>query len=101
MFNGFLAENAHLVSEKCAPYKGTTKKDKCGNYTQCDPIAKIVQSSYIEVSQNEISVNERKIQKEILRNGAVVGDFKAPKRFKYYDKGILMDGDGPRDSSLV
>jgi len=42
MFNGFLAENAHLVSEKCAPYKGTTKKDKCGNYTQCDPIAKVV-----------------------------------------------------------
>ena len=61
MFNGYLAENGHLVSEACAPYKGTTKKDACRNYTACDPIAKVTQSSYIEVSQNEMSVNERKI----------------------------------------
>ena len=50
MFNGYLAENGHLVSETCAPYKGTTKKDACRNYTTCDPIAKVTQSSYIEVS---------------------------------------------------
>ena len=30
-FNVFLAENAHLVAEDCAPYKGKTKgaKNKC------------------------------------------------------------------------
>jgi len=31
-FNVFLAENAHLVSEDCAPYKGKSKGDQCGNY---------------------------------------------------------------------
>ena len=31
-FNVFLAENAHLVAEECAPYKGKTKGDQCGNY---------------------------------------------------------------------
>lgn len=61
MFNGYLTENGHLVSEACAPYKGSTKKDACRNYTTCDPIAKVIQSSYIEVSQSEMSVNERKI----------------------------------------
>ena len=25
MFNGYLAENGYLVSETCAPYKGTTR----------------------------------------------------------------------------
>ena len=46
-------------------------------------------------------VNEEKIQKEILRNGAVVGEFKAPNRFRYYDKGILIDEDKPGNSGLV
>ena len=43
------------------------------------------------MSMIENSVNEKVIQKEILRNGAVVGEFKAPNKFKYYDKGILID----------
>ena len=29
--------------------------------------------------------------KEILRNGPVVGEFKAPKKFKYYKLGVLVD----------
>jgi hypothetical protein len=29
--------------------------------------------------------------KEILRNGPVVGEFKAPKKFKYYKFGVLKD----------
>ena len=33
--------------------------------------------------------------KEILRNGPVVGEFKAPNRFRYYDSGILIDEDKP------
>ena len=35
-------------------------------------------------------------------NGAVVGEFKAPNKFKYYDKGILMDEpERPSGESLV
>ena len=29
IFHGFLAEHGHLVTEKCAPYKGKTKGHKC------------------------------------------------------------------------
>jgi hypothetical protein len=28
-------------------------------------------------------------------NGPVVGDFKAPNRFRYYDAGILIEDDKP------
>ena len=38
---------------------------------------------------------KKKIQKELLRNGVVVGEFKAPNRFRYYNKGILIDEDTP------
>lgn len=40
-FHGFLAENGYLVTEECAPYKGRTKGDSCGNYAQCEPHSKI------------------------------------------------------------
>jgi len=35
------------------------------------------------------SMSDKKIMKEILRNGPVIGEFKAPNKFRYYDKGIL------------
>lgn len=58
MFNGFFAENGHLVSEQCAPYKGTTRGDKCGNYAACPAVARVEDSYYIEVSNTEDAVNE-------------------------------------------
>lgn len=95
MFNGFLMESGHFVSEECGPYRGSTNGDSCKFYQKCEPIAKIADSYFIETSQKENSVNEKKIMKEIFRNGAVVGEFKAPNRFRYYDKGILIDEDKP------
>lgn len=91
MFNGYFVENAHLVKEDCAPYRGSTAGDSCKLYKKCPPYAKVTDSQFIEMSMIENSVNEKLIQKEILRNGAVVGEFKAPNKFKYYDKGILID----------
>ena len=43
--NGYWAENAYMVSEKCAPYLSKTKGVKCSDYQKCPPIAK-VKSSY-------------------------------------------------------
>jgi hypothetical protein len=43
-FNIILAENAHLVTEKCAPYKQKTKGDMCSNYEACAPVSKIAKS---------------------------------------------------------
>lgn len=101
MFNGFLMENAHFVSEECGPYRGSTNGDSCKFYEKCTPVAKIADSYFIETSQKENSVNEKKIMKEIFRNGAVVGEFKAPNRFRYYDKGILIDEDKPANMANV
>ena len=47
IMNGYFAENANLVSEKCAPYKARTKNDKCAHYSQCEPVARIKKSYYL------------------------------------------------------
>jgi hypothetical protein len=70
-FHGFLAENGYMVSEKCAPYKAKTKGDKCGNYEKCKPVARVKQSYFIGGAYGESS--EKKMMKEILRNGIVNG----------------------------
>ena len=66
MFNGFLMENGHFVSEECGPYRGSTNGDSCKFYQKCQPVAKISDSYFIETSQKENSVAEKKIMKEIL-----------------------------------
>lgn len=72
-FNVFLAENGYLVSEECAPYKGSTKGDQCGNYEACQPVSKVQQSYFVGGGWGETS--EKKMLKEILRNGPINGDF--------------------------
>lgn len=72
-FNVFLGENGSLVSEECAPYKGSTKEDKCSNYSKCEPISKI-NKSYL-VGGGWGATTEKKMMKELLRNGPMNGDF--------------------------
>ena len=62
-----------MVSEECAPYKGKTKGDSCGNYKSCEPIAKVSESYFVGGTWG--STTELKMMKEILRNGAINGDF--------------------------
>ena len=71
-----------MVSEKCAPYKAKTKDDKCSNYKHCDPIAKIKKSYFIGGAYGESS--EKKMMKEILRNGIVNGELNVPRIFSFY-----------------
>ena len=66
MFNGFLAENGHLVTEECAPYRGSTIGDRCKYYEKCSAAAKVDSSYFIQVSPSEEKVDQRKIMKEIL-----------------------------------
>ena len=99
MFNGYFAEGAHLVDESCAPYRGSTNGDSCKQYSKCNPVATVKNSYFLEVSNTENKVNEEKIMKEILRNGPVVGEFKAPNKFRYYDGGILVDEEKPSGSA--
>ena len=103
MFNGYLAENGHLVTEECGPYRGSTNGDSCKFYEKCAPAAKVDESYFIKVSPTEEKIDEKLIMKEILRNGPVVGEFKAPNKFRYYDKGVLVDGvdDHPANAANV
>lgn len=71
-----------MVSEKCAPYKAKTKGDKCKNYEHCKPVAKVKQSYFIGGAYGESS--EKKMMKEILRNGIVNGELNVPRIFSFY-----------------
>jgi len=88
-FNIILAENANLVSEQCAPYKQVTKGDQCHHYEQCAPKAKIAQS--YQVGGGWGATSERRLMKEILRNGPINGDFQAPRIFAIYRDGIFSE----------
>jgi hypothetical protein len=47
IFNGFLAENGHMVTEECAPYTARTKNQKCGDFSKCPKHAKVLKSEYL------------------------------------------------------
>lgn len=72
-FNVFMSENGHLVSEDCAPYIHKTKGDDCKNYQQCKPVAKVNKSYFVGGGWGNTS--EKKMMKEVLRNGPINGDF--------------------------
>ena len=46
-FHGLFAENGHLVTEECAPYSAMTKGQKCGDFKDCKPYARVSKSYYI------------------------------------------------------
>ena len=43
------------------------------------------------MSNEAVAIDQSVIQKEILRNGAVVAEFAAPNRFKYYSECVLSE----------
>lgn len=88
-FHGFFAENGHLVTEECAPYKGRTKGDKCSNYEKCEPHSKIDKTYFIGKGYGDST--EKNMMKEILRNGLVNGELNAPHIFHLYNKGVLTE----------
>jgi hypothetical protein len=98
-FHGYLAENGYLVEEKCAPYKAKTKGEHCGQYAQCKPQAKVNKSYFIGGAYGESS--EKKMMKEILRNGIVNGELNVPRIFSFYQKGILSNDHEAKMSSYL
>ena len=98
-FHGYLAENGHLVSEKCAPYLAKTKGETCGKYGNCPPIARVQDSYFIGGAYGESS--EKKMMKEILRNGIVNGELNVPRVFSFYQQGILSNDHEAKMSSYL
>jgi hypothetical protein len=84
-----MSENGHMVSEECAPYKGKTKGLKCNDYKSCAPVARVHDSYFIGNAYGESS--EKKMMKELLRNGAVNGELQVPQVFSFYKEGILSN----------
>lgn len=83
LLNGFFYENSHLVSEDCAPYQAKTTEKKCSDFSHCNGKAR-VSKSYEKKHQGELA-----IQKEILRNGAVVVDWYQPPYAQTYKSGVF------------
>eukprot|EP00356_Strombidium_inclinatum_P003629 CAMPEP_0170485226 /NCGR_PEP_ID=MMETSP0208-20121228/4534_1 /TAXON_ID=197538 /ORGANISM="Strombidium inclinatum, Strain S3" /LENGTH=279 /DNA_ID=CAMNT_0010758809 /DNA_START=1218 /DNA_END=2053 /DNA_ORIENTATION=- len=97
--HGYLAENGYMVSEKCAPYRAKTKGETCGKYKHCKPVAKIESSYFIGGAYGESS--EKKMMKDILRNGIVNGELNVPRIFSFYQKGILSNDHEAKMSSYL
>jgi len=55
---------------------------QCGQYKDCKPISRINESYFIGGAYGESS--EKKMMKEILRNGIVNGELNVPRVFSYY-----------------
>ena len=72
-FNALFAENAFLVSEKCAPYTHVTKGATCGQFAHCPPVAKVASTKI--VGGGYAKVTEKQMMKELLRNGPTTTDF--------------------------
>ena len=47
IFHGFFAQGGNLVSEKCAPYKGSTAQTKCSDTKECPAVARVKNSYYV------------------------------------------------------
>ena len=82
-----MAENGYLVTEECAPYTGKTKGDSCSNYSQCEPHSKIDNTYFVGKGYGDSS--EKRMMKEIIRNGLVNGELQAPHIFSMYQSGVL------------
>ena len=90
ILNGYLAENGYLVSEECSPYLAETGGSQCANYKACPPISTVKSSYFMNGGFGQFT-RVQQIQKEILRNGPVISNMKAPRYFKFYKLGILKN----------
>lgn len=88
-----------MVSEKCAPYKAKTKDEHCSKYKNCKPVARIKESYFIGGAYGESS--EKKMMKELLRNGMVNGELNVPRIFSFYQNGILSNDHEAKMSSYL
>lgn len=98
-FHGYMAENGHMVSEQCAPYRAMTKGIACGDYKGCNTEAKISKTYFIGGAYGESS--EKKMMKEILHKGIVNGELNVPRVFSFYQQGILSNDHESKMSSYL
>ena len=96
MLNGLYAENAHLVTNECAPYTGTST-DSCGRFESCQPHSKVAKSYFVGKGYGDSS--EKKMMKEIIRNGIINTGLKS--NLNLYKDGIVSEDGLQAPKSLV
>lgn len=89
ILHGLFLENGYLVEESCAAYSASSST-KCADFSSCAPVVKIKSSS--DVGRGSGDSSERKIIKELLRNGAVVTEMDPGLGFETYKEGIYSTG---------
>jgi hypothetical protein len=85
--NGYFAENAYMVTDECAPYKASTKGDSCSNYKKCKPHSRIGSSYFIGKGYGDSS--EKKMMKDLMRNGMINIEINYPEVMDNYKTGIV------------
>lgn len=88
-YHGYLLENGHMVSEECAPYQAKTKGIKCKDFAHCPPVARVHSSYFIGGAYGEST--EKRMMKEMLKNGILNGELNVPQVFSFYQSGILSN----------
>lgn len=92
VLNSYLAEQAYLISDKCAPYWLTTDNHKCSDYAHCAPVARVTETKFMTPlsATEDFASRELAIQKEILFHGPVAANMATPKYFRFYKNGVLV-----------
>ena len=91
ILHGYFFEQAHLVSEQCAPYLAQTKGEHCSAYESCEPIAKVKSANYVGKGYGDAT--EKAMMKEIMHSGLIEGEAQWPRVASFYKSGVLT-GDG-------
>lgn len=82
IIEGFFAETSHFVTNDCAPYAASTKGSSCSKYRHCQPHSKVKKAYWLGRGYGDSS--EKKIMKEVIRNGAVAVGMKVPYSYNSY-----------------
>lgn len=93
LLNGMFAEVGHLVTEQCAPNISASPKywhkdiHSCSKYAKCKPHSKVKSSYFIGKGLGDST--EKKMMKEILRNGIITTDVGGYGYISAYKTGII------------
>lgn len=88
IFNGYFAEQAYVVADKCFPYHAKTKGFKCGESAKCPAIAKVRNAQVIGGAYGMNT--EENMMQELLMNGPINAEANVPGgTWSVYSTGIL------------
>lgn len=92
-FNGLFLEKYYTVSRDSASYTGTTAYDRCNQFAESVPRAKVEKTYYVGGHYGGMSEND--MMWELRSKGPFLFDFNAGQAFQMYKSGILSEDGFP------